>query len=381
MPQGAFYTGKYPNLFAELGISQDKIDQKIEDTFQQMFFDTEEKIYFEVGNDGNAGTNMGYMLDTGNSDARTEGMSYGMMMAVQMDRKDIFDKLWLFSKTYMYQSSGKYQGYYAWSVGADGTKNAEGPAPDGEEYFAMALFFASKRWGDGEQPFDYSVQARDILRHCIHQSELVEGGEPMWDSSNHYIKFVPESPFSDPSYHLPHFYELFALMADEQDRPFWQKAAEASRRYLHISCDKDTGMAPEYAEFDGTPKKLFRDYQFYSDAYRVAMNIGLDAAWFGKDDSLGEIVDKLQAYFSERTALGEYHAYTTKGEPFDETAMHPVAIIATNAAGSLAARGKYRLQWVKDFWELPLRKGVRRYYDNCLYFFCLLMLAGEYKIY
>lgn len=375
MQKGAFHTGKYTNLFMEIGIPQYKIDNRIKDTFNTLFFDSEEKIYFETGKD------MGYMLDTGNNDARTEGMSYGMMMAVQMDRKDIFDRLWLFSKTYMYQSNGKYQGYFAWSVGTDGTKNAEGPAPDGEEYFAMALFFASRRWGDCEQPFDYSVQARDILRHCIHQSELVFEGEPMWDNSNYYIKFVPEAPFSDPSYHLPHFYELFALLADEQDRLFWQKAAEASRRYLGISCDKDTGMAPEYAEFDGTPKKLFRDSQFYSDAYRVAMNIGLNAVWFNNDESLGDIVDKLQAYFSERTTLGEYHSYTIKGERYDEPAMHPVAIIATNAAGSLAAKGKYRLQWVKDFWELPLRKGARRYYDNCLYFFCLLMLSGQYKIY
>jgi oligosaccharide reducing-end xylanase len=376
MEKGAFFTGKYPNLFDEIGVSQDKIDEKISETFNTMFFDPEERIYFEMGKD------MGYMLDTGNNDARSEGMSYGMMMAVQMDRKDIFDRLWLFSKTYMYQNSGKYQGYFAWSVKTDGTKNAEGPAPDGEEYFALALFFASRRWGDGEAPFDYSVQARDILHHCIHQSELAEGGEPMWDSSNHYIKFVPETPFSDPSYHLPHFYELFALWADEQDRPFWQKAAEASREYLHISCDKDTGMAPEYAEFDGTPKLLFKkEFEFYSDAYRVAMNIGLDAAWFHKDESLGDIVDKLQTFFSENTTLGEYHAYTIKGEPFEEPAMHPVAIIATNAAGSLAAKGKYRLQWVKDFWELPLRKGDRRYYDNCLYFFSLLMLAGQYRIF
>ena len=42
-------------------------------------------------------------------------------------------------------------------------------------------------------------------------------------------------------------------------------------------------MAPEYAEYDGTPKQLFREAQFYSDSYRVAMNIGLDAAWFNKD--------------------------------------------------------------------------------------------------
>lgn len=118
MQNGAFYTGKYPNLFAEIGIAQNKIEQKINDTFNTMFFDPEEKIYFETDDD------MAYMLDTGNNDARTEGMSYGMMMAVQMDRKDIFDRLWRFAKTYMYQTSGKYQGYFAWSVRPDGTKNA-----------------------------------------------------------------------------------------------------------------------------------------------------------------------------------------------------------------------------------------------------------------
>ena len=375
MNEGAFYTSKYPDLFAEIGLSGDQIEKKICETFDTMFFDPEERIYFEKGE------SMGYMLDTGNNDARTEGMSYGMMMAVQMDRKDIFDRLWLFSKTYMYQSKGKYQGYFAWSVSPEGIKNSEGPAPDGEEYFAMALFFASKRWGDGQSPFDYSVQARDILRHCIHQSELVKGGDPMWDHTNHYIKFVPETPFSDPSYHLPHFYELFALLADEADRPFWRKAAIESRKYLCIACHNKTGMAPEYAEYNGTPKHLFNDGQFYSDAYRVAMNIGLDAAWFGKDEALGDIIDRLQAFFSENTQLGEYYSYMLDGTPLDQPALHPVAIIATNAAGSLAARGRYRLDWVRNFWNTPLRKGNRRYYDNCLYFFCLLMLAGKYRIY
>ena len=376
MPNGAFFTEKYQNVFAELGVSQKEIKNKINETFNTMFFDPEERIYFEMGE------NMVYMLDTGNNDARTEGMSYGMMMAVQMDRKDIFDRLWLFSKTYMYQSKGKYHGYFAWSVATDGTKNAQGPAPDGEEYYALALFFASERWGDGAEPFNYSEQARDILRHCVHQDEIVKGGSPMWDRTNYYIKFVPETPFSDPSYHLPHFYEIFALRSYEQDRPFWQKAAKASREYLHMACDKETGLASEYAEFDGTPKLLFgKNFEFYSDAYRVAMNIGLDASWFGVDDQLCNIADKLQAFFSENTSLGDYKAYSLKGIPYDEPAMHPDAIISTNAAASLAAKGKYRLQWAKDFWERPLRKGDRRYYDNCLYFFCLLMLAGEYKIY
>lgn len=375
MRKGAFYTNEYPNLFAELGIPEEQIERKINDTFNTMFFDPVERIYFEMGDD------MGYMLDTGNLDARTEGMSYGMMMAVQMDRKDIFDRLWLFSKTFMYLNEGKHQGYFAWSVSPEGVKNAWGPAPDGEEYYAMALFFASARWGDGDPPFDYSVQARDILRHCIHQDEMVPGGMTMWNRANYLIKFIPERDDTDASYHLPHFYELFALLADPEDREFWKKAAEASRRYLHLACHKETGMAPERGDFDGSPIANPERAQFYSDSYRVVMNIGLDAAWFNRDESLGEIVDRLQAWFSENTKLGEYKSYWINGEALDKPALHPYAIIATNAAGSLAAKGKYRMDWVRHFWELPLRKGDRRYYDNCLYFFSLLMLAGRYRIY
>ena len=139
--EGAFYSQNYVNLFALAGIPEEEVTRRIDKTFDTLFFDPQEKIYFEMGPD------MGYMLDTGNDDARSEGMSYGMMMAVQRDRKDIFDRLWLFSKSFMYQNSGKYEGYFAWSVSPEGKKNAQGPAPDGEEYFAMALYFASRRWG------------------------------------------------------------------------------------------------------------------------------------------------------------------------------------------------------------------------------------------
>lgn len=368
---------EYPNLFAEAGIAQADIDRKIQDTFHTLFVNPEERIYHEL-----PGGDMAYMFDTGYLDARTEGMSYGMMMAVQMDRQDIFDRLWLFSKTYMHHAQGKYAGYFAWSVQPSGAHNAEGPAPDGEEYYAMALFFAAARWGNKPAPFDYSVQARDILQHCLHQDEMVPGGNSMWDLTNHLIKFVPEADFSDPSYHLPHFYALFAQRANDEDRAFWHEAAEASRHYIAISCHRETGMASEYAEYDGTPKLLFgKKQQYYSDAYRVAMNIGLDAAWNGKAKPLCRAVTRLQAFFSERTTLGLYDAYMLDGTPIGEAAMHPIAIIATNAAGSLAAEGPYRMQWVKDFWNLPLRTGKRRYYDNCLYFFSLLMLAGKYKIY
>lgn len=375
MRQGAFYTGIYPNQFERIGIDQATVDRKIQETFQTLFFDPEEKIYFEMGAD------KAYMLDTGNIDARSEGMSYGMMMAVQMDRKDIFDKLWLFSKTYMHQAAGKFQGYFAWSVSTEGVKNSDGPAPDGEEYFAMALFFASARWGDGKPPFDYCLQARDILTHCIHQHEMTLEGRPMWAPENHLIRFVPEADFSDPSYHLPHFYELFAEGVLDGDRAFWKTATAQSRQYIQMACHPETGMASEYAEYDGTPRHLFHDGEYYSDAYRVAMNIGLDALWFGMPEEYACIIDRLQSFFEEPSKTGTYKCYLIDGTAQEKDAMHPTAIIATHAAGSIAAGGPLADYWLRLFWETPLRQGERRYYDNCLYFFSLLMLGGRYRIY
>ncbi len=64
----------------------------------------------------------------------------------------------------MYIEDGPAKNYFAWSCQTNGKRNAEGPAPDGEEYFAMALFFASKRWGDGDGIFCYSKEAQNILR-------------------------------------------------------------------------------------------------------------------------------------------------------------------------------------------------------------------------
>lgn len=375
--KGAFYTSQYRNVFKELGYSEEAINDKLEQAWSELLDgDSDVRIYYPVGED------KGYFLDTGNVDVRSEGMSYGMMMAVQMNDKEVFDRLWNFSKTFMQHTEGRYKDYFAWHCKTDGTRLSQGPAPDGEEFFAMALFFASNRWGDGPEPYNYSEQAKTILRACVHQGENGEG-DPMWDPATKLIKFVPESPFSDPSYHLPHFYELFALMADEQDRPFWREAAAASRAYLHTACHPVTGLSPEYANYDGTPAPIQRhgDYRhFFSDAYRVAANIGLDWEWFKADPWQIEQSNRIQHFFRD-IEVADYRRYTIDGQPFEEPALHPIGLLATNAMASLAADGPDAAHFVHLFWNTPLRAGVRRYYDNCLYFFSLLALSGNYRIY
>ena len=331
---------------------------------------------------------MAYLEDTGNHDVRTEGMSYGMMMCVQTGHKEEFDLLWKFARAYMYMDYGRDAGYFAWSVACDGKKNAESPAPDGEEFFAMSLFFASHRWGDGEGIFCYSEEAKKILHACIHKEES-GNGRNMWDKDNYLIRFVPECDFTDPSYHLPHFYRLFALWADKEDSSFWEKAAQASRDYLRKACNSITGLNPEYSYFDGTPyekQEIFgRHDWFYSDAYRTIANIALDNIWDGgRDKDYGlwssSIAAKLQDFFGSKDEEGFNTVYTTDGRKTEEKVLHPAGLLATITQASLISSSPSSLEWVHIFWDTPMRTGKRRYYDNCLHMFAVLALSGQYRI-
>ena len=205
------------------------------------------------------------------------------------------------------------------------------------------------------------------------------------------ILFGPGCDFTDASYHLPHFYRLFAEWAYDEDKAFFAAASNASREYLVKGCHPKTGMSPEYGEFDGSPmsRKLpwmqERHDKFFSDSYRTAANIGLDFEWFGIDVGQCDRAAKLR----ETLDPGKeciYAIYETDGTSLGEPAKHPLGLISTTAQSVLASPAplsgdKRAVQWVERFWNEPMRTGKYRYYDNCLYFFALLALSGKYRIY
>ena len=92
----AFETKQYRNLFSLIGKEDQEINNRLNEIFETFFYGSEEeRIYHPVGED------MGYLEDTGNHDARTEGMSYGMMICAQMNKKEEFDRIWKWACTYM----------------------------------------------------------------------------------------------------------------------------------------------------------------------------------------------------------------------------------------------------------------------------------------
>ena len=173
---GAVVTGHNRNLFAEAGVPKKKVAKKLDAAFQQLFHGDPqtEAIYYAAGS--NANGELAYVTDVAHHDVRTEGMSYGMTIAVQMGKKAEFDALWNWSKTYMYHAGADHpaRGFFSWSMKTDGTPNDETPAPDGEEYYTMALYFASGRWGNGAGIYNYRAEADRLLTDMLHR-EVVRG--------------------------------------------------------------------------------------------------------------------------------------------------------------------------------------------------------------
>jgi oligosaccharide reducing-end xylanase len=379
----ALVTGAYPNYFKELlGVSEEETRTKLDDAWNRFFHGDPdfETVYYPVGKD------MAYVLDVGSEDVRSEGMSYGMMMAVQMDRKEEFDRIWKWAKTYMYQKDNAYKGYFAWHCKPDGTTLSMNPASDGEEYFATALLFASKRWGNGNGIFNYAKEARAILSVMLHREDTeVPGATNMFNLKTKQVVFVPtpgrSSEITDPSYHLPHFYDLWAISADKKDRAFWKEAASASREFLKKAAHPETGLMSDYAEFDGRPADMFngRHDTFSYDAWRIGMNLALDQAWTGADPWQKEWLDRYIGFFASRGVQSYGDRYTVAGEQF--SANHSLGLVATNAIAAARSNHPEKAAFVEAVWYSVPPTGKWRYYNGMLYFFALLDLSGNYRIY
>jgi oligosaccharide reducing-end xylanase len=364
------------NLFGELlGKSESAVGAKLDTAWRQLFHgdnDTE-RIYYPVG------TDQAYMADTGNGDVRSEGMSYGLMIAVQLNHREEFDRLWKWAKTHMYHSSGPHRGYFAWECTFDGRQLSPNSASDGEEWIAMALFFASHRWGNGEGIFNYGAEAQALLREMLHKHE--DKIPPIFNRQHHQVVFVPTpdaAKFTDPSYHLPAFYELWARWAaDEQDRAFWKEAAATSRAFFKKVAHPRTGLMPEYANFDGTPRVGGGREDFRFDAWRTPANVGLDHAWFAADPWQIEQSNRVLRFFAAQGPNCP-NQFTLDGRPL-ATDSSP-GLFAMAAVAGLAADPDLARPFVQRLWDTPIPTGKWRYYDGLLYFLGLLEVSGRFQI-
>ncbi len=113
---------------------------------------------------------------------------------------------------------------------------------------------------------------------------------------------------SNPSYHLPHFWETFARFLENEGEPlpaaaFWRRAAEQSRRFFHKAAHRKTGLMPDYTTLAGKKApdpNLGGHVNFQWDAWRAPANVAVDWAWWNADGWQMKYADKYLGFFKKQ---------------------------------------------------------------------------------
>ena len=370
---GAYYTGNYESPFKTyLGKTDAEIKEKMDAMWEHYFKgDNNSKVFFDNGNEG-------YIKDINNNDVRSEGMSYGMMIAVQTGHKEEFDKLWKWAKNHMWHKGGDWDGYFAWQRNDSGSGGDDNCAPDGEMYFMMSLLFAANRWDDDQYRKDALYIMDKMWNNPSHK---------LFNQGNYIIVFQPlgnGNDFSDPSYDLPAYLELFSRWA-EKDTDKWKKAVTAARDHLYKSSNTSSGLFADYSSFNGQPQSYSynsNSTKYMYDAMRCAMNFGMDYYLFGADSTREiEMATRIINFFEKD---GYKHARfnwdgSNPQEQYTqgEAGANAVAAIALRSTADSEEKIKKNLQ---NAWDTKFMTGQYRYYDGLVHYLAMLHLSGNFKI-
>ena len=366
----------YPNPFHEvLGKGETEIAGRLADSFNQLFYGNPntEAIYFP------AGPEQAFILDVLHGDVRTEGIGYAMIIAVELDKRDEFDRLWRYAKAATQYPSGPNQGYFlSYCDAASGTVPCVDPF--GLEQFVMALIFAHDRWrSDGA--IDYQADAWTWLNLMRHKEEqnggVVDGVTNTFDAATKLVFDVPHTSaagYTRPSVEMPAYYELWSQATGD---PFWNDAAAAARTYWQRSGNPTTGLLPTRATFDGTP--VPGSDTFASEGYRMQLNMVLDHVWFGAEPWEIDESNRLIGFFAGAGIDSYGRQYTLDGTLLDP--LHDPSLVAVNGATALAATRSERADFMNATWNLSLPTGPARYYAGLLNMLSFLVLSGQFRVY
>ncbi|MGC4095273.1 MAG: glycosyl hydrolase family 8 [Polyangiaceae bacterium] len=365
----------YPNAFKDLlGKSDAEIELKLSSAFEQLFHGdpNTEAIYAADGAD------QAVINDVLHADQRTEGFGLAMLIAVQLDHRDEFDRLWRGVQRFRY-TSGPFAGYfYSNCDSASGTRMCVDPY--GLQQLVMALVLARGRWQAEARTIDYAAEAYQLIylmRYTVERNGGV--ATTAVDSFDPKTKLVLDEPKAElqnqtrPSLGMPAYYALWGRATGDA---FLEAAAVATRKYLSLVSNTNTGLTPVRATLDGKP--VADSDSFQPESYRVQINLALDHIWVGPSAVDVELSNRLLKFFSGQ---GESYgsSFTLEGSVLN--VAHEPALVSVNGFSALISSNADRADYVSAVWNQALSVGPARYYSGLLQMLALLALSGRLRVY
>jgi endo-1,4-beta-D-glucanase Y len=310
----------------------------------------------------------------------SEGISYGMILAVYFDDQPLFDDLFRYSLHWANET-----GLMKWYINPEGTEGCPGDetcgaASDADEDIAFALIMADKQWG-GAGALDKSY--RDYaLRHIalVKQYEVTPG-----------FVFTPGNEWKGDvvnlSYFAPAFYRIFGRYSNDEE--FWNKVIDVNYEILFVTLNEkngnlNNGLVPAWSTLTGEPIEGFPGALTYhqTDSVRTPIRMAQDFCWNG-DARAKAYLDKLSNFFIAIGADRITDGYLLDGTPNPEFGPREqtssAVFVASAGIAAMAAGGDPK--YVQQTYDLlkGLNLNIRSvYYQLSWTAMALNFMTGNY---
>ncbi|WP_024834594.1 glycosyl hydrolase family 8 [Ruminiclostridium josui] len=297
-----------------------------------------------------------------NYDTVSEGLGYGMLLAVYFGEQQLFDDLYRYVKVFLNSN-----GLMSWRIDANGNimgQNAIGAATDADEDIAVSLVFAHKKWGTSGG-FNYQTEAKNYINNIY--NKMVEPGTyvlkpgDMWGGSD----------VTNPSYFAPAWYRIFA---DFTGNSGWINVANKCYEIADKARNSNTGLVPDWCTANGTPASG-QGYDFYYDAIRYQWRTAIDYSWYGTAKAKTHC-DAISNFFKNIGYANIKDGYTLSGSQI--SANHTATFVSCAAAAAMTGTDATYAKNIYNECVKVKDTGNYTYFGNTLRMMILLYTTGNF---
>ena len=312
-------------------------------------------------------------IDTSNS----EGMGYGMLIAVYLNDQQLFEAFWQYVKLHL-----NANGLMDWEIAPDGSVSGAGAATDGDEDMAFALVMADRQWGHGNLTESYLDSARRLIDAIwVHEVDHEHGDVLLPGDS-----WSADAPLN-PSYFAPAYYRTFGTVTGKVAE--WNRVVASSYDVIERSLsatngNATNGLVPAWCDQNGVPKVPFDGgpTHFQLDACRTPFRIGQDYCWTGEPRARAYLA-KISAFYSGVGAANIVDGYELDGTPRPQNAMDDTQAAAFVGPAVVGAMSGTEWNTLRDegyarVASLKLTAGTTYYQDSWMVL-SLLMATGNFN--
>lgn len=218
----------------------------------------------------------GVRSNEGSNEYFSEGVGYGMLLAVYFSDNTTsyepeFQKLWNFYKKFM-----NANGLMIWKVGnlSESWDPGNGAALDGDMDVAAALILGAYQFGNSEYLAAAKTLLQNMKAHEFEASGIHLPGDTWGDAGKNR---------KNPGYFDPAYMPLFA-MADPDNAEFWSVTAYNANMNLYEKSSGEvlTGLIDDWTNASGNSE----DDYFGYDASRAPWRNAKAVCWFGDERAL-----------------------------------------------------------------------------------------------